>query len=215
MKVLDLFCGLKGWSKPWVEAGHDVVTLDFDAQFEPTVVADILKVSAGTLLNEMGGFPDVILASPPCETFSVASIGHHWTGGARAYVPKTPEAETGKRIVERTVEIITHLNPRKVVIENPRGVLRKLDLIPWTRNTVWYCHYGDTRAKPTDLWTYGFAMQDNLCHNNRGHADDCCCSDHEKAPRGARTGTQGPGSYAVKSEIPEGLAKDIMKRMGG
>jgi hypothetical protein len=35
--------------------------------------------------------PDIIWASPPCTGFSVAAIGHHWSGGKGAYIPKTEE----------------------------------------------------------------------------------------------------------------------------
>jgi hypothetical protein len=113
-------------------------------------------------------------------------------------------------IAARTVSWITQLAPRASVIENPRGVLRKLGIIPWAPTTHWYCHYGETRAKPTDLWVSGFAFPSNLCHNQRaGHGADCCCRDHEAAPRGAKTGTQGIGTYADRSEIPRGLAEAV------
>ena len=40
------------------------------------------------------------------------------------------------------------------IIENPRGKLRKLEIVKdLPRTTVTYCQYGDIRMKPTDLWT--------------------------------------------------------------
>lgn len=213
MRVLDLFCGLKGWSAPFLERGHEVVTLDLDPRFEPTIAADVLDVTAEQIIAAFGGHrPDVILASPPCETFSVASIGHHWGGGHRAYEPRTAEAEVGKRLVERAVALIAELSPTYAVIENPRGVLRKLGLIPVEPVTVWYCHYGETRAKPTDLWGLPFPPSfepEPPCHNNHGHTSTCCCHDHEAARRGARTGTQGIGTYAERSLIPYLLASAV------
>jgi len=50
-------------------------------------VADVADVSAESILAAFGR-PDVIWASPPCECFSVASIGHHWNADG---TPKTPQ----------------------------------------------------------------------------------------------------------------------------
>lgn len=214
LRVLDLFCGLKGWSAPF-EREHRVVSLDLDPAFEPTIAADILEVSSADILAAFGGRrPDIILASPPCETFSVASIGHHWAGGYRAYVPKTEEAVIGKRLVQKAVYLIQELRPVFAVIENPRGVLRKLGLIPAQPTTVWYCHYGESRAKPTDLWGLPFPPSwkpEPPCHSNRGHRPECCCHDHEAARRGAKTGTQGIQTYAERSVIPYALADSIAR----
>src|SRR6185503_20262405 len=145
MKVLDLFSGLDGWGAAFRDRGHQVVSLDYDPKFGADFQMDILQ------LEGLGKW-DVILASPPCETFSVASIGHHWTGGRRAYIPKTDEAFRGLAIARKTFDLIDRAKPRWYVVENPRGVLRKLiqreDIV-----TTWACQWGVTQAKPTDLWT--------------------------------------------------------------
>ena len=150
---------------------------------------------------------DVIWASPPCETFSVASIGHHWQGGSKAYEPKTVAAKEGIARVKRTLEIITELRPRVWIIENPRGVLRKMpfmEALPY-RHTVSYCQYGDTRMKPTDLWS-NFALDVRpMCKNG----DPC----HEAAPRGARTGTQGVKGYRDRSRVPHDLCLSIIEQL--
>jgi hypothetical protein len=71
------------------------------------------------------------------------------------------------------------------------------------RKTVTYCQYGDTRMKPTDIWT-------NCSHWNPKPAckngDPC----HESAPRGARTGTQGINGARDRSRIPEKLVIEIL-----
>lgn len=214
MRVLDLFCGLKGWSAPFAERGHEVVTLDLDPGFEPTIAADLLAVAADDVRAAFGGAsPDVVLASPPCETFSVASMGHHWTGGRRGYEPRTEAALVGLKLARRTVELIGELAPAFAVVENPRGMMRRVAGFPVEPTTVWYCHYGESRAKPTDLWGLPFPPSfeaEPACHNRRaGHGEGCCCADHEAAPRGARTGTQGIATYRDRSVIPYGLASAV------
>jgi len=203
--MLDLFAGLGGWSKPFIERGHEVCRVDWDKRFELEIVADITTLKP----SDLPWKPDVILASPPCETFSVASIGHHWN---RANEPKTEEAVYGQELVKATVRLIQEISPRFAIIENPRGMLRKLGLIPAKRITVWYCHFGEMRAKPTDLWGMPFPLMDfrGECHSQKSnHPQDCCCRDHASAPRGSQTGTQGMGSYATKSVIPYQLASAV------
>lgn len=199
MKVLDLFAGLGGWSGPFIERGHDVTTLDIEERFDPTIRADALTVGPN-----LGGY-DIVLASPPCEAFSVASIGTHWSGGLRAYEPATATARTALALVHWTVAAVESMRPRFAVIENPRGMLRKLGVLDrYERVTVTYCQYGDTAMKPTDLWGLPFPgawAPRPMCKNG----DPC----HEAAPRGAKTGTQGKGDAAARAVIPHELALSI------
>ena len=113
-------------------------------------------------------------------------------------------------IVKRTMEIIAELNPKYFIIENPRGKLRKLDLIDRDLlKTVWYCQYGDIRAKPTDIWTNIEQWKPRPpCFNGN---KDC---HHQPAPRGSRTGTQGLANSYEKSKIPEELCLEILKTLG-
>jgi hypothetical protein len=195
--VLDLFCGLGGWGAAFRYRGHSVTSLDIESRFCPSIVADAMTYAPGRSF-------DVVLASPPCEAFSVASIGHHWTGGRRAYVPRTEHARTSMELVRATLRIIREASPRFWVIENPRGVLRKLGILDeFERVTVTFCQYGDTRMKPTDLWG-GFPecwRPRPMCRNGA----PC----HERAPRGARTGTQGLKGAAERAVIPYGLAESV------
>lgn len=207
MKILDLFAGLGGWSAPFRDMGHDVTTVDLNPDFDPDVCANVLHLSP----LEFEGY-DAVLASPPCEAFSVASIGHHWTGGLRAYEPKTEHARTSLALVHWTLALIESTRPRYWVIENPRGMLRKLGVLDrYERITVTYCQYGEDRMKPTDLWG-GFPegwQPRPVCRNG------ATC--HEAAPRGAKTGTQGLGNAAERAVVPYALASsvEIAMRLGG
>ncbi len=191
--MLDLFAGLKGWSSVFEERGHDCVSVDFDPKFAVTKHMDILESNP----YDFGGDFDVILASLPCEGFSVMQIGRNWTEDHR---PKTSKAMLAECLVEKTLEIIKELNPAFFVIENPRAKLRKLPLVQrLERRTVTYCHYGERRMKPTDLWG-GFPPSLKL-HPECKNGAPC----HDRAPRGSRTGTQGMDS-AESAKIPRELA---------
>lgn len=70
------------------------------------------------------------------------------------------------------------------------------------RYTVTYCQYGDNRMKPTDIFTNHPDPQFKPpCKNG----DPC----HERAPRGAKTGTQGL-SKIDRSRIPDELCEHIV-----
>lgn len=201
MRVLDLFSGLGGFSAGFKQRGHEVWTLDLDPRFGCDFTRDILKVRSLTELEpDAGASFDVVLASPPCEAFSVASIGHHWQGGHRAYQPKTEHAWLSMKIMRHTFWLIDSYCPTFWVVENPRGLMRKLAPKKPSR-TVWYCRFGDERAKPTDLWGGLPEMEwPDACFNGNPNCH------HERAPRGAKTGTQGLGNAADRALVPLGLS---------
>ena len=208
MKILELFAGSRSFSKVAKELGHEIYTTDYKAFDKIDQVCDIFDFDINKMLDDFG-MPDAIWASPPCTTFSVASIGHHWKGGNRAYIPKTEKAKLGIKIIEETNHIIKMLNPKYFYIENPRGLLRKLPAITkesYLRRTIWYCQYGDTRAKPTDIWTNDWNwIPRNPCKNGNPNCH------HERAPRGSRTGTQGLKGNYERSIVPSELCKEIIK----
>jgi hypothetical protein len=80
------------------------------------------------------------------------------------------------------------------------------------RTTVWYCRYGDTRAKPTDIWSNHIY---SLFNKNGWQPKQECFNGnkkchHESAPRGSRTGTQGLKNNYERSKIPYELCKEIL-----
>jgi hypothetical protein len=212
MRVLELYAGLKGWSQPFADRGHDVVTLDYLPHFDCDITIDILEWDYRDFER-----PDIILASPPCEKFSTMGFQYGWFRQIRTRYevetePVTAEARHALSLVAKAVEIIDYFDPEFWVIENPKALLRKLAAIPAAPTSVWYCHYGEERAKPTDLWRGGNWRTLRLeppCHNQRaGHPPDCCCRDHNPAPRGSRTGTQGM-DRELSAKIPYPLAESV------
>lgn len=204
MKILDLFSGSGSFSLAFKDRGHRVTTIDIEEKFHPDIAMDVFKLTPRQVT--LGGF-DVVLASPPCTCFSVASIGTHWMGGKEAYIPKTNAAMISIALVEHTKSLVSYIKPRFFVMENPRGVLRKLNCVKdLPRETVWYCQYGDERAKPTDLFgTLPFSFIPKICHNG--------ATDHASAPRGARSGTQGRNGAYERSKIPYNLSLKLCLAM--
>ena len=102
------------------------------------------------------------------------------------------------------IKLIHDLNPKFYYIENPRGGLRKMNFMQnFPRYTVTYCQYGDTRMKPTDIWTNHPDPQFlPVCKNGM----PC----HEAAPRGSKTGTQGLKTAKHRSIIPNLLCDHIV-----
>jgi len=87
------------------------------------------------------------------------------------------------------------------------------------RATVWYCQYGETRAKPTDIWSNNIRSLVNPdgwnprpeCFNNNPNCN------HERASRGVwNTGTQRLtnkklGNNYERSILPVELCEEILK----
>jgi len=201
MKVLELFAGSRSVGKIAESLGMEVFSSDlieFEGIHYPISILDFD-------VNKVPFRPDIIWASPPCTGFSVAAIGHHWSGGKGAYIPKTETAKLGIELVKKTLEIINHFQPTFWFMENPRGVLRKLDVVKGlNKQSVTYCQYGDERMKPTDIWTNSIMWTPKpMCKNG----DPC----HVAAPRGSRTGTQGRANAYERSKIPAELCLEILK----
>lgn len=206
MKVLELFAGSRSIGKMADRMKWECFSSDINAFDGIDYVVDILDFDVGRVPFK----PDIIWASPPCTSFSVASIGRHWYVDEHGNPqPKTESAELGKRLVLKTIEVIKHFDPEFWFIENPRGMLRKMDFMRnLMRTSVSYCQYGDDRMKPTDIWTNNpFWLPRPMC--NQG---DAC---HISAPRGSQTGTQGLANAYERSKIPTLLCHDILKSCGG
>ena len=211
MKVLELFAGSCSFSDVAKEYGHETFTVDNgldlltdDHYKKIDLVINILELN----VDDIPFQPDIIWASPPCTTFSIASCSKHWTPPDENNLryPKSENAEEGMYLLEQTIWIMNELQPKYYAIENPRGLMRKMLIMqPLTRHTVTYCQYGDTRMKPTDIWTNAPWTPRTMCKNGM----PC----HESAPRGSRTGTQGLKGAYERSKVPYELCKELLEVM--
>lgn len=207
MKVLELFAGTRSIGKAFDAHGHETYSVEWSRDFEGiTLYEDVGKLTVERVIDLCGGRPDVIWASPDCTTYSVAAISHHREREKNGNLKGVTEYamfcdETNAHVVK----LLRDLNPKYWFIENPRGAMRKMDFMQGLpRYTVTYCQYGDTRMKPTDIWTnHPDPKFKPACRNG----DPC----HVSAPRGARTGTQGLNGARERAVIPKELCEHIVK----
>ena len=199
--MLELFSGSGRMAQSFRDKGWRAETID---SIRPaSLQTDINKLTKEDIIALLGGEPDFIWMSPPCTAFSVASIGTHWGGGYRAYVPKTEGAILGLACLSSCDRIIKMFSKTLWVIENPRGIMRKMpNMVDKKRYTITFCQYGENRMKPTDLWTNLQSWEPKKpCKNGA----NC----HVPAPRGSKTGTQGLHSAYLRGILPQGFCEEL------
>ena len=212
--MLEICSGSGVMSETFKKAGWETTTIDNNPKLNPDIVMDANHISLA-LLEEIN--PDVVWFSPPCTTYSIAGISHHREKRECTLLPKTMEAYRSDVMIDHILSVMkNYIEGRKThtifFIENPRGGLRKMLFInerKWlNRYTVTYCQYGDSRMKPTDIWSNisGIIFKP-MCHNG----DKC----HESSPRGSRSGTQGLKNAYERGKIPVKLCEFIEETCTG
>lgn len=143
--VLSLFDYSGNWSRPYREAGANVVQLDLK------LGVDIMDLDCTWLAEnvlEDYGTVDGILAAPPCTDFAVS--------GAQYWPAKDKSGQTAKSLalVRQVLRCVEYLRPDWWAMENPVGRLNKLmpelsKYGPWYFEPWWF---GDPYTKKTGLW---------------------------------------------------------------
>lgn len=205
MKVLELFAGTRSIGKAFEERGHEVYSVEWDKSHENIdLYIDIMELTSRMILENFGK-PDIIWASPDCTSYSIAAISHHRSKNNETgnLDPVSDYAKFSDKLNEHIHKLIDELQPKYWFIENPRGGMRKMNFMTdKPRYTVTYCQYGDTRMKPTDIWTnHPNPKFKPMCKNGA----PC----HVSAPRGSKTGTQGLKGSKERSIIPNELCEHV------
>lgn len=204
---MELFAGTRSIGKAFERNGHEVFSVEWDKDFTNIdLYADIGELSSEDVLEKFGR-PDVIWASPDCATFSLAAISRHRRKNEEtdSLDPISDYAKFCDKVDKHVVELIKELKPSLYYIENPFGGMRKME---WMRDlpryTITYCQYGDSRMKPTDIWTN---------HPNPNFKPPCKYGGgcHTPAPRGSQTGVQGQKNSKERAVIPEEFCNYIVK----
>lgn len=134
---IDGFAGYGGFSSAFKKDSEwEVVTLELDKEFRPTIVCDIRYLPL-----KKGLSPDVLVQSPPCNHFSLACLQFPRMG-----------VKLALELVGAAFEAVAYLKPKKWLIENPRGRLR--GIIGKPPQTIRYSDYdADIKMmKTTDFW---------------------------------------------------------------
>jgi site-specific DNA-cytosine methylase len=125
MLFLELFSRTQSASKVAAKRKYRTITVDNDARYNPTIVADILRLDYKKLET-----PDFIWASPPCNSFSNLALSQRPPSRDKdTFKALTETGRLGDRLLARTLKIIRYFerkNPKlKWVIENPHAMMRK------------------------------------------------------------------------------------------
>jgi len=156
--LLELFKGTGSFSKEAVGLGIEIISVDMLEKFNPTILTDILEWDYTTI-----PIPDIITASPPCETFSPLISTHKnkvrdYNGDMR---PLNAKGELGDKILFKTLEIIKYFLSKnanlKFSIENPRGFMRRMKCMTEPpivfMDLTYYSMYGFPYRKATNFWS--------------------------------------------------------------
>jgi len=208
LKLLELFAGSKSWGNVAKELGYEVFSVDIKPFNGIDLVIDIEFLEEKML----PWIPDVVIDGRPCTTYSIASVSHH-----RNHFDFSGKTDFAIKCDRMNIKLNELYNKWNCIyyIENPRGMLRKMPFMKGLdRATITYCSYGDTRMKPTDIWSNNIR---DLFNPNGWKPKDMCFNGntkchHEPAPRGSRTGTQGLKDNYERSKVPKELCLEILKQ---
>jgi len=199
--AVDMFSGTGSATAPFRESPDwKVIDIELNERDEIDFDSERIELEKSIMEvrpDELPSTVDFVWASPPCTTFSTASMGHYWT----EYLPEKQKTVDHVAYVYRALWLINQLNPTYWFLENPRAFLRNVMPVQPT-GTVTYCQYGSEDQKPTDLYgkhppsmTYRKCTRGSTCHNS--------------APRGENhQGTQASDKDAIeRSKVPRELAE--------
>ena len=140
-KCLELCCGTKSVGKVFEFHGWEVVSVDTEKRFKPTILSSILD-----LPDDIGKGFDFIWASPPCKIFSIANNSERDLVGA-------------SELVLKCLKIIQNSGPKTLwCLENPStGLLKTMPFMQGLDScVVSYCKYSEgdwgKYRKNTQLW---------------------------------------------------------------
>jgi len=204
--TVELFCGTKSFSKVAKEFGYNTWTTDIEERFNPDLVGNILDEDIQNKIFEQVKKADIVWMSPVCTYWSLSAGNTYWNQYRQ---PRNEKALIGIKMMMfcRFIADYCIKHNKLFFIENPNGrAVWILDNKYLKR--CWYCQYGDTRAKPTNIWT-NMDIKFKNCHNGNKNCH------HESAPRGSKTGTQGIKNNEKRSIIPSQLFEHIFNSLVG
>jgi len=197
-RVLDLFCGLGGFSAAFEDSERwQVTTVDIEDRFEPDICADVFGLRPSDFEQDF----DVILASPPCQY--LATAGNHDCWDFERKVPTAPESQNAVALVHHTLGLIHALAPTYWYVENPYRSRIQWSIGP-PDQWVTYCRYGTDYQKPTALWGEHAPMTFRRCR-----ADANCHVSNTEDDGNEAINSMNDLSHAERAKVPYQLSKSI------
>lgn len=192
--ILDLCGGTGGWSRPYVEAGYRVMTVDPLAEKNGSNYLGTVQEFYSAMVAKTIFRPKIhgVLFGPPCTEFAGS--------GARWWKKKNPKLlEDAIEVVQTGLKIIEEVDPEWWALENPVGrLVRMVPEVGECKMTFHPCYYGDPYTKRTCLYgNFNMDLKQNYVSPSEG-------SKMHKLP-------PGPDRWKKRSITPEGFANAFFK----
>ena len=175
-KLLEIFCGTKSVGKVFEEHDWEVISLDIEKKWKPTILADILEWDYKTFDKN---YFNHIHFSPPCIYMS--QIQQSWYGrykgkGENKYLftkdIHIKQLEDSDKILYKIKEIIEYFDNITFTIENPYHTkfnnITKRNILNYPFEIVDYCMYDYPIKKPTVFFN-NFNLKLNTCDKSHTH----------------------------------------------
>ena len=205
--LLELFCGAKSIGKVFDQHGWDVVSVDFNERFEPTICKNVLHLTPENIIDKLPKFGKkvfVIWASPMCTQYSKCRT----QGGPRDLV----EADA---LVQKVLDLVNYFDVHFFLEKPHTGLLKSRDVVKGIPvRVIDYCSYADEAfpgryRKRTGIWTNTDWIPVRalckpslckLCSDGRKH--DHACQQRSKLGQMQSSTKQ---LYRIPSALPEEL----------
>lgn len=208
MRLLDLFSGTHSVGNVAHELGFDVVSLDL---WDADVCCNVMDWEYSSYPV---GYFDVVWASPPCDTFSLARYKNVGRNGVTRESIVRDREERGVPLLRRTMDIINYFKPKYYFIENPDSGAMKEYILDKPYYRVDYCMYGFPYRKRTRIWTNLSNFQPKLCNKNCGSFQDgkhmINCVGGNKTQKGQGSGSNRSDRYRIPALLVQELLSPII-----
>lgn len=135
--VIDLFCGLGGWTEAFLDEGWDAIGFDIERHDYGTggypgqlVLQDVLTLDG----RQFRGRASLIVASPPCQKYSYMAMPWSRSNKLAAWYREDVTRQLQLNCLFNACFRIAHEAELPIVVENVRGAQ------PWVGGARW--HYG-------------------------------------------------------------------------
>lgn len=199
--ILDLCGGTGSWSKPYKDAGYDVLVITLP-EYDVTKWREYPELVDLVESGKVYG----VLAAPPCTQFSFA----------RSTGKTMRDLKAGTAIVKAVLEIIWECQfklksnnaketPLKFwALENPYGLMRRFLGHPVTIFNPWM--WGDMYQKKTCLWGYFTTPKPRITQYKTTKFDKLHMRDLPKLPEGYFSPVENK-RQSMRAITPQGFAK--------